>query len=129
MYLSVVSSLIKIFSFFQDDHSRVFLANRRADYINANYIDVRTFCFYSLTNNDKIYRLKQYDVLQNVGQIVFFVFREFEQQTSTLPLKVFHLIIKTLKHKNRVFFVDMLPNYFVITQCYPVIKSLLYQLK
>lgn len=82
-----------------------------------------------MTNNDKIYRLKQYDVLQHVVQIVFFVLREFEQQTSTLPLKVFHLIIKTLKHKNRGFFVDMLPNYFVITQCYPVIKSLLYQLK
>lgn len=74
MYLSVVSSLIKIFSFFQDDHSIVFLANRRADYINANYIDVRTFCFNSLTNNDKIYRLKQYDVLENVVQIVFFCF-------------------------------------------------------
>lgn len=37
---------------FVDDHSRVILASKRADYINANYIDV-SFCHFEFTINIK----------------------------------------------------------------------------
>lgn len=37
---------------FVDDHSRVILASKHADYINANYIDV-SFCQFDITTNLK----------------------------------------------------------------------------